>query len=110
MIRDNLIVNTVDEFTLILKNDKREVVGRYKITRVPGSRNSWDGDAEDNSGPGGAQRVIVRVHGVPSLQLLLTRYMPLKKAVFLALSAGARIHILTGQDIHKWPAPPKLAR
>lgn len=107
MIRENLIVNTRDKFVLILKNDKREVAGRYVIERIAGTVNSWDGSAEDNMGPGGSQRTVLKVHAVPSLQILLTRFMPLKKAVFLALSAGARVHILHGQDIHKWPAPPK---
>jgi hypothetical protein len=92
MVRENVIVNTPFEFTLILKDEKGGISGKYTLKRTPGG--SWDAQAADSLGPGGTERVVVAETAVTSLPLLIHRNPPILRALAIAKTAGVDIRLI----------------
>lgn len=91
MVRENVVVNSPFEFTLILKDEAGRISGKYTLKRTPSG--SWDAHASDSLGPGGSERVVVAETAVTSLPLLLQRNAPILRALAIAKTAGVQIQL-----------------
>lgn len=92
MVRENVIVNTPFEFTMILKGVNGGVSGKYTLKRTSGA--SWDAHASDSLGKNGAERVIVAETAVTSLARLIQKNPPILRALAIAQTAGVEIKLI----------------
>jgi hypothetical protein len=92
MVRENVIVNTPFEFTLILKDEFGRISGKYTLKRTPAG--SYDAQASDSLGPGGTERVLVAETAVTSLPLLLKRNPQILRALAIAKTAGVPLKLI----------------
>lgn len=92
MIRENVIVNTPFEFTMILKNEAGAISGKYTLKRS--GSGSWDAQASDSLGPGGTERVLVVETAVTSLAVLIQKNPQILRALAIAKTAGVDIKLI----------------
>lgn len=92
MVRENVIVNTPFEFTLVLKDERGAISGKYTLKRS--GAGSWDAQGSDSLGPGGSERVIVAETAVTNLALLIQRNPPILRALAIAKTAGVDIRLI----------------